>query len=244
LDTAKYHFVDFFIYTFLAQTIGLKEDKNNQAFGWLKKAADKGNAEAIFTLANLYAKRSFGITDDLSVAKAIELYTLAADKGHKLARFNLGNRCRTGNGVAIDFRKCIELFEQSAIQGYNGANFNLCCLYAQGSQDDKETVPVNHVLRFKWAMMAAKRGGSDALEAQRVCHVDCMMIVAEAYLSGQGVTKNYTHSFEWYLKAAKGNSRQAQYNVAMMLKDGVGVEANHRYAAFWYRRWLCYDLNL
>ena len=60
-----------------------------------RKAAEKGDAEAMFNLGVMYAKGR-GVGKDEK--KAVEWYQKAADKGHAGAMFNLGVDVREGPG--------------------------------------------------------------------------------------------------------------------------------------------------
>lgn len=57
--------------------------------------------------------------------KAVELYTLASNKGHAYAQNNLGFLYANGYGVKADYNKAFELYTLSAKQGYSKAQINL-----------------------------------------------------------------------------------------------------------------------
>jgi len=58
--------------------IALANDNKKEAFFWYKKAADNGDANAIFNVASFYYK-GFGVAKDQ--AKAVEYYRKARDAG-------------------------------------------------------------------------------------------------------------------------------------------------------------------
>ena len=57
-----------------------------------------------------------------------------------------------------------------------------------------------------------------------------------AYLSGQGVQRNYTEALNWLRKAADQNDAQAQANLASMYANGQGIAKNSAEAFRWYRK--------
>ena len=210
--SSPYHWVSFYIGVWYARGFG-GEEKKNQAVVWLEKAAHKGNAHAMHALGNSYDNGMLGLTQ--SDTKANELYTLAADKGHAIARYNLGYNYKHGKGVAIDFTRCLELFEQSAKQGYVNAQYRLCGLYQYGSQDGPPmTIPINHKLDFKWCMAAAENG-----------HAGAMNDIGVRYENNgtTGVDQNLETALGWYIRSAvKGNSH-GQNNLGTYYEEGKGT---------------------
>ena len=152
-----------------------------------------------------------------------------AKKGHAQARFNLGNNYKNGNGVEIDFNRCVELLEQSAKQGHIGAQFNLSNMYRTGSLDNENgnpmTIPVNHPLYFKWALAAAKQGDADG-----------QTYTGDCYERGFGVEPNEETAFEWYMKATEQDDVDAQRCVGRFFEYGKGRDIDLVQALFWYRK--------
>jgi len=233
--TSPYHWVEYFIGTWYHNGFG-GEEKKNQAVEWYSKAINGGNAAAMYSLAFSYmyanggirsGARALGLTK--SATKANELYALAAEKGHAMARFNLACSYRDGTGVEIDFNRCVELLEQSAEQGYVHAQCNLADVYRDGSGDNENgnpmTIPKNDPLHFKWALAAAKQD-----------HVDGQAYTAVCYEEGCGVEPNNESAFEWYMKAAEQEDEDAQYCVGRFFENGRGREIDLIQALFWYRK--------
>ena len=65
--------------------------------------------------------------------KAIEFYTLSANKGNSYAQFNLAICYENGDGVEKDMTKAIEFYTLSANQGNSRAQFNLAICYKNGN---------------------------------------------------------------------------------------------------------------
>ena len=222
--SSPYHWVDYYIGLWYRMGWGGKE-KKNQAVKWYEKAVHNGNTQAMYDLGVHYDSGSFGLTQ--SATKANELYALAADKGHALARFNLGLSYRDGDGVEIDFNRCVELFKQSAKQGYVLSQANLGHMYDFGSQDGPPmTIPVDPQLGFRWYFAAAKQE-----------HVNAMVKTGFAYSQGRGVEQNDESAFDWFMKAAEKGDHQAQHNVGYFYEFGRGeVEMDLVQAMHWYQK--------
>ena len=224
--TSPYHWVDIYIGRWYEKGWGGEENKKH-AVVWYLKAIKGGDAQAMYNLAAAYAKGDLGLTQ--SDTKAIELLTLAAEKGNAYARYNLGHHYNDGEGVEIDFNRCAELWEQSAKQGYVSAQFNLCDLYKDGSLDNENgnpmTIPLNHPLHFKWALAAAQQGDKDG-----------QVYTADCYANGWGVERNLVSAFEWYMKAAEQDDSIAQYCVGRYFEEGRGTDIDLIQALSWYRK--------
>lgn len=99
----------------------------------LRNAAERGDADAQFTLGAIYAGAHYelknpaflsgytmldGVVDD---NRAAYWYTLSANQGHKIALNNLGLAYKNGYGVNKDLVKANEYIRKSAEQGYSNA---------------------------------------------------------------------------------------------------------------------------
>ena len=224
--SSPYHWIYFYIGKWYAEGLGGEETKK-QAVVWWTKAINGGNSHSMFALAYAYQTGTLELKQ--SFAKANELYTLAAMKGHADARYNLACSNRDGDGVAIDFTRCVELMEQSALQGHDDAQFDLSCIYRLGSQDNENgnpmTIPQNLPLHFKWALAAAKQG-----------HIGGEAYTAECYEKGWGVESSHTFAFEWWMKAAEQEDSIAQYYVGDFFEIGRGRDIDLIQALSWYRK--------
>jgi TPR repeat protein len=87
-----------------------------------QRAADAGNATAMFMLGNLYHK-------DKNYGKAIEWYQNAADAGNKDAMYNLGylyeDRYRNGVALDLDYEMAREWYKKAAAAGNTDAKKRL-----------------------------------------------------------------------------------------------------------------------
>jgi len=136
----------------------------SEAAGWLRKAAEAGNAEAQFQLGTLCQS---GRLRGESPTNAIYWLEKAAAQHHVAALYNLGSMYGTGSGVKLDQQAAIRYFRQAAEMGDGYAAYNLARRY-----EDGHGTPANPVEAWKWYSLAGAAGldsanaGKRALEAR------------------------------------------------------------------------------
>ena len=99
----------------------------------LRNAAERGDADAQFTLGAIYAGAHYELKNPAYLSgytmldgvvdhnRAAYWYTLSANQGHKTALNNLGLAYKNGDGVNKDLVKATEYIRKSAEQGYSNA---------------------------------------------------------------------------------------------------------------------------
>merc|ERR1712166_814759 len=91
----------------------------------------KGKAWAMSVLAQRYIQ---GVCVKQSDKKAIELYEMAAKRGHAAAQYNLGCYYFQGShGLTQSSKRAIEYCTLAANQGQPDAQYSLGLTYAQGN---------------------------------------------------------------------------------------------------------------
>ncbi len=95
----------------------------------LRVAAEKGDAEAEFTLAGLYYKGE-GVQQDYN--EAAKWYIKASEQNLWKAQFNLGAMYEDGLGVPQSYKKAVEWFTKAAEQNDPSAQFTLGLIYHNG----------------------------------------------------------------------------------------------------------------
>jgi len=98
------------------------------AVGWLRQAADLGNAEALLKLGEMY---EHGLGRDIrqDAAEAARWYRVAADQGHAPAEFKVGLMCMQGSGVVRDPAAAARWYRKAAEQGLAAAQTSLGSMY-------------------------------------------------------------------------------------------------------------------
>ena len=139
--------------------------------------------------------------------KATDYYKLAAEQGHDIAQFNLGDMYENGKGVEQSYTKAAEWYCKAAEQGNHEAQRQLGYLYDVGLG-----VELN---KIRAAELYRKAGYVDP----------GLMYETE---------RNYEKAIEWYVRAAKQGDVRVQYSLGRMYIGGKGVEQNYVKAAEWY----------
>ena len=142
--------------------------------------ADKGSAEAQFTLGFHYASTQ-GAGQDYP--QAATWFLKAAKQNHFMAQFNLGVMYTAGQGVAKDSAQAVIWFNKAADQGDPGAQFRLG-VFHQGAS--LEALPAaaseSRVEAYKWYQSAAVQG---YLGAQSACDALALMMTVEDVANGK-----------------------------------------------------------
>jgi TPR repeat protein len=172
------------------------------------------NAEEQLKLGDKYYYGTDGIQENLD--KAAYWYTKAAEQGHVIAQFYLGDIYFYGKGVLIDSEKAKYWYEKAAEQGHILSQRNVGNYYykrGSGIQDKEKAA--------YWYMKAAEQG--DAM-SQYNMGVD--------YYYGNPFPKDIEKAKYWFTKSAEGGDKDAK---AMLTKiesnfsgetsstDGVGI---------------------
>ena len=116
------------IYTYLADKEYKKHNYGEAVRLYEKVAAS--NAKAQTQLGIMY-ENGLGVSIDLD--KAVEFYTLAAEKGNAKAMYNLAEFHDGYYGLPVDYKKALDLYTKSAEKGYNKALTGLGRLYLYGT---------------------------------------------------------------------------------------------------------------
>lgn len=185
------------------------------AFAAYKALAIKGNADAQYTLGNMYDK-GIGLPQDAQLA--VYWYRKAADQGDMGAQFLLGGMYYYGRGVPRDFQRAVHWVRKAADQGLADAQSVLGVMYEEGTG-----VPKSDQQALIWYRKAADQGNALAQNNLGAC-----------YENGTGVSKNDPQAVFWYRKAAEQGHSAAQANLGRMYGDGKGVPKNDQQALLWY----------
>ncbi len=138
---------------------GVKQDYN-EAFRWISKAAELGNANAQTTLGVLY-QNGHGVTKDQT--EAARWFRKAAEQGEASGQVLLGNMYREGNGVSRDYAEAIRWFQRAADQGSSSGQLFLGLMYFEGKGVKKDKASARH-----WIKMAADQGDQSAISMLKI----------------------------------------------------------------------------
>lgn len=156
--------------------------------GMLHARAHRGDVEAQFRLARLYAT---GSEEDIEqdLVAAVHWMASAAARGHAGAQDALAGMYATGLGVARDATLAAHWWQRAADQGHATAQFNLGLQYAVGNG-----VPADAAEAAFWWAQAAREGMAAA-----------QFNLGLLYMKGEGVDEDLNEAVRlWELSANQG----------------------------------------
>ena len=193
---------------------GMAQD-DAQIVAWFRKVAEKGDANAQFSLGHMY---EIGIHVPRDHVQAAMWYRKAADQELVLAQNSLGVMYMDGD--TKDDAQAVAWFRKAADQGNVDAQNNLAKCYEEGTgvaRDDAQAVA--------WYRKAAEQGSAKAQDR-----------LGMMYLKGRGVARDDAQAVAWFRKAADQGYTGGQISLAFMYTYGRGVARNKTLAAAWQRK--------
>ena len=221
-----------------------------EAYEWYRKAAEQGHADSQYMVGRYLEEGWSGIAK--KAYEAVQWYRKAAEQGHKDAQYNLGRCLEVGKGVAgnqaeayqwykkaveqgcaeakeavakieaaIKKREAFDNLVQSANNGVASAQYELAERFMNGNG-----VAENKIEAYRWYRKAAEQG-----------HAEAQNLVGRYLTEGWGgIAKDEYEAVEWYRKAAEQGLAAAEYNFAICLYSGVGINVDYRQAFKLYKR--------
>ena len=177
----------------------LAEKEYRAASEKLKIAAEKGNADAVFRLAQMDEEGKGRWFPSDSDALAGYQKIAPAPYNHRDAQYKLGEFYENGRGgLDRDIRTALKLYKLAAAQRQRDALYRLgmACKNGEGNE------PVDYVRMVDYFTQSAEQGHSDAQYQLGYC-----------YENGLGVPINVKQAKFWYGKAAAQGHRVAQRRV-------------------------------
>lgn len=140
---------------------------------------------------------------------AVKYYERAAKEGSASAQYAMGYACHVGKGTKTDLQQAAMWYEMAAQQGDASAMNNLASLYVQGEGVEKNREKASELYE-----KAASLGSAAA-----------MGNMAFRYWQGdQGIPQDYKKALEFAQKGMEKKNKRSQWVLAMLYKDGCGVE--------------------
>ena len=197
----------------------------------LKKKADKGVVGAVKSLMNLYVHdRPDDMTEkegrEAALAwyeRLIDLLRAKAEHGTAKDKKNLADTLSFDRGVPTEIVSCLpdrmdeatRLYEEISGEKKDGASYvDLAQTYSREGNGKKA---------FECYMKAAEMGYTDAYYN-----------VANAYLNGEGVERDFDKAFEWFQKAVDTGDTYAKLKLAECYKRGAGCDRDYAAAMALY----------
>jgi TPR repeat protein len=135
---------------------GVKKNEK-VGLGWIRRAADQQNVEALYTLGQAL-ERGDGVKKNPS--EALALFTRTAELGFPLGQTKVGSLFAAGDIVARDERTAVSWFRKAADQGFAEAQYRLGDMYQQGRGVARSDAEAD-----KWFALAAAQGHERARKA-------------------------------------------------------------------------------
>ena len=193
-----------------------------------RKAANAGDASAMYSLAKMY-ERGRGVAKNRT--EAMQWYRKAAKNGDVNARNKLASLqpaaksadelYKTGFAAygRRDYPAALTALRAAAAKGNADAMHRLGYMYEDGigvASDKTEAV--------RWYRKAVDRS-----------HIKAMLKLAWLYQTGSGTAKNLPEAFRLYRRAADKGNAAAMFNVGIFYQNARGVARSLTQAALWYQ---------
>ena len=239
----------------------LERGAHRESLRLIQQSADAGSAEGAHRLALVFAHGDGGTPRN--EARAVELFELAAEKGHKRAQLNLGTLYLRGQGVPRDLIQARAWLEKAAMNGDPYA------LYALGramseSQGSVNADPVRAAdlyrqaaekghpfaaLRYGLALSEGSGIKRDPAAAHRwLVHAQKSGVPEAALALGDMAARTPASrdkaandkllklAINWFEVAANAGVSSAQFKLANAYVAGAGVTRDPVQARLWYSR--------
>lgn len=199
----------------------------------LKKKADKGVVSAAKSLMNLYVHdRPDNMTEKdgrdaamLWYERLIDILRAKAENGTAKDKKNLADALYNDCDVPEEIisylpdrtDEATRLYEEISTEKKDGVSYvDLARTYSSEGKEEKA---------FECYMKAAEMGYADAFYN-----------VANAYLNGYGVDRDFDKAFEWFQKAVDSGHSYAKLKLAECYKRGAGCERDYAAAMALYQQ--------
>jgi TPR repeat protein len=211
-----------------------KKKAQTNAFLSYTDAVERGYLPAFVDLALMYDKGEGVSAPDK--AKATQLLQRAADQGYPLAMYQLAIRYRKGEGgLPQNSPQAYEWYAKAAEAGNISAMVESGWYLCQRQDPD----PLRAVY---WLTKAANtpNSGADGAIAKRALGIlyyrGCYSTSKEA----DALPRDYAQAVLWFAQAAEDNDTVGQFNLALMLEQGMGLSTQQPQLAERYWRLAAY----
>jgi len=189
---------------------------------------------SVIKTGNRYEENYMPLPNTKPVYNAFIFYRriMLAEIGNTTAQNNLGVMYHNGEGVERDYNKAIYWYLRAAEHGHKVAQNNLGVIYR-----NTPAIEQDYKKAFFWFSESAKQGYRDA-----------QLNLGVMYRYGEGIKKDYKKAFRYFSMASHtcvaqhstdlicytyGESLHyplADNNLAVMYKEGLGVQQNYQLA--------------
>jgi TPR repeat protein len=195
-------------------------------FAYTKQRAESGHIQAQYELAQCYED---GIGVKPHEGLAIAWYTRAALQGNREAQYRLGVFYTCGWGVKQSDEEAAKWYTLAAEQGNPDAQFQLAKCYFDG----------RGVKRSIWdaTVWLAQASDRNQEASQYLCfllrnNASVQKAMGDFYSLDPKIQSD-EEAAKWYTRAAERGNPDAQYQLSLCYRDGIGVTPDEKYAMYW-----------
>eukprot|EP00928_Gymnodinium_smaydae_P048666 TRINITY_DN32562_c0_g1_i1.p1 TRINITY_DN32562_c0_g1~~TRINITY_DN32562_c0_g1_i1.p1 ORF type:complete len:376 (-),score=79.69 TRINITY_DN32562_c0_g1_i1:122-1177(-) len=167
-----------------------------------------GEVDALFCAGHCHERGLHECGQDF--AQAAMYYQLAAEGGHVMSQWRLGELYEFGRGVEQDSSRALHWYGLAAAAGNAQAQSSLALMLEEGNG-----VEVDKEAAFKWHLRAAEQGNA----LSQYC-VGCYLATLTGDRSG-AASANQASAREWLAKSAKQGFPPARELLVTMTRDEV-----------------------
>lgn len=189
------------------------QQKPEAALEYFKRAAQKGNASAMFCIGKLYWAGK-GVPQDRKTAA--KYFQDAADHGNVEAMVATAWLYYKGDVVGRNLSQAGKYYRMAAENGDDRSYYWLGSIRYEAGD-------------YKEAMEFFKK-------AARVGDLPSMVRVGCLYRDGKGDERNFARAMEWFKRAADKGDADAMNNISMMYAIGEGVTKDPKIAEEWFKK--------
>ena len=166
----------------------------------LKKAAEKGNAEAQFELGRIYGNGD-GVLQDYQVA--IDWLEKAASQNHAKAQESLGSIYANGVGTKQDFPTARSWYMKAARNGLGSAQYLMATMFRFGLFESE--VDMNQAI--EWYQRAANQNVAAA-----------QLALGKLAMRGKHVKQDDSAALQWLMLAHANGSKGADAYIQQLMQ--------------------------
>lgn len=190
----------------------------------MKEDAEKGDAEAMYKVGEIYSGNSYYLGSSKEYVNKIKndqeaFYWIkrATEKGNESAKFRMAQLLIEGKGTSKNEPEGVKIIKSIADKGNSQAMEYLGKLYVEG-----KVVPQNLEEAFALYKKTAEKGSYRAL------------IQLGHLYSMEWPKKDLKEAFNAFLKASGRGYPEADYNLALCYSGGIGTEVDNKKAIAYF----------
>ncbi|MCG8545103.1 MAG: sel1 repeat family protein [Alphaproteobacteria bacterium] len=189
--TKSYAAAEFQLYRFIRYNL-IKETGSKTAIFWVKRAAEHGNPEAMWALADHYL---LGLNVSKDLNSAVYWFRESARAGYELASAGLGEALVLRARSKADVKEGFDLLKKLVRQDDWSAHQKLGRFYVYGYEFDQRRVEFSPEMKKEGVELLKKAANND----DQIAQVD----LGKLYRRGLVVERDTEKAKQWYCRAGR-----------------------------------------